>query len=326
LGAGIIVCAQNPLSTKVDSVQKAVITWRSLLYVPANVERFIDKASSVQADAIIVDLEDSVPPEEKTSAREKIREVQERVAAGGAEVLVRINRPWRQAIRDLEACVWPGLVAVMCPKVESADQVRAIAEILGELEEERSLPPGSVKIVPLVESAAAYFRLAEIASANVRLVSVMLGTEDLAAEMGVDPSHRHLGLGVAKHQVIMACRMADLEPLGFAGSITNYRDLQAFEELAHLSRAMGFSGSSCIHPVQVPILNRAFSPSQEEIDWANEVISSFESAVVQGRGSVAVHGAMVDVPIYRRALRISQRAKTLEERSMAKQQAQKSTS
>ena len=161
--------------------------WRSLLYVPANVERFIDSAHKRGADAIILDLEDSVPEAERPRARRDLPATAANVARGGADVVVRINRPWRQTMLDLEAAISPGVQALALTKVDSADHVRLIAEVVSELEAERGMPAGHTRFIVMIETAAAWFRMPEIAAADPRIAAMTLGGEDFALSVGMLP-------------------------------------------------------------------------------------------------------------------------------------------
>lgn len=286
------------------SAGKASGGWRSLLYVPTNVDKFVDKAPTSGADGIILDLEDSVAPSAKAQAREILPDRIAALAGAPPDILVRINAPWRLAIRDLEAAVRSGVSAIVCPKIKSPDHIRAIAEIVTELEYEQDLAPGRIGLVALVETAQAFFRIDEIAQAEPRLVGVNLGTEDLAAELGVDPADEGSGMLQAKLTTVMANRAAGLRPMGLAASMANFRDLDGLAEIAARSRRMGFVGATCIHPAQIPVLNRAFSPTEAETAWAHRARQAFEAAIGSGSASVALDGAMIDTPVYERALRI----------------------
>src|SRR5213596_2049945 len=164
--------------------------WRSLLFVPVTAQRFVDGAARRGADAIILDLEDSVAASEKERARTLVPEAAEIVSRGGADVVVRLNRPVRMTVRDLEAVIGPGVQAVALPKAESADHVRLVAEIIDELEVERGLPLGTTKMLAMVETASAFFHIAEIARAHPRLVALNLGAEDFALSAGCCPKPR----------------------------------------------------------------------------------------------------------------------------------------
>jgi citrate lyase subunit beta / citryl-CoA lyase len=164
--------------------------WRSLLFVPVTQRRFVDGAARRGADAIILDLEDSVAASEKERARGLVPEAAEIVARGGADVVVRINRPMRLAVRDIEAAVGPGVLALALPKTDSPEHVRLLAEIVDEVEAERGLMPGTTRLIAMVETAAAFFRIAEIARAHPRLCGLNLGAEDFATSPASRPIPR----------------------------------------------------------------------------------------------------------------------------------------
>ncbi|MEA2927822.1 MAG: citrate lyase subunit beta / citryl-CoA lyase [Hyphomicrobiales bacterium] len=273
--------------------------WRSLLYVPANVPRFIDGAHKRGADAIILDLEDSVPLAERPAARRDLAATAENVARGGADVVVRINRPFRETMRDLEAAISPRVVALAVTKVESADHVRLIAEVVSELEAERGMEAGATQFIVMIETADAWFRMPEIAKASPRVAALTLGGEDFALSVGMLPNAE--GLFLPKQQLAIAARAAGVLPLGFIGTVADYQDLDAFRETVRRSRRLGFRGASVIHPSQIPILNEEFGPSAEEVASARRIVAAYDGAVAAGRGSISVDGKMVDGPVVLRA-------------------------
>ena len=273
--------------------------WRSALYVPANVPRFIDGAHKRGADAIIVDLEDSVPIAERPAARRDLQATAENVARGGADVIVRINRPWRQAMLDLEAAISPRVKALAVTKVDSADHIRLVAEVVSELEAERGIAVGTTKFTAMIETADAWFRMPEIARADPRIVALTLGGEDFALSVGMLPTAE--GLLMPKQQLAIAARTAGILPLGFIGTVADYKDLDAFRETIRRSRRLGFRGASVIHPAQVPILNEEFAPGADETASARKIVAAYDEAVAAGRGSISVDGKMVDVPVVLRA-------------------------
>ena len=190
------------------SENKKLPIWRSMMFVPVNVDKFVDSAHTRGADAIILDLEDSILPKDKERARTLVAAAVIKVARSGADVVVRINRPWRMCLRDLEAVVSKEICALMLPKAESAEHVHFVAEVLDELEAERGLPQGHTKIVATIESAGAYFRAPEIAASHARVVALALGSEDFALSVGMVPEAeglrkvtflRHSGLTRSSH-------------------------------------------------------------------------------------------------------------------------------
>jgi citrate lyase subunit beta/citryl-CoA lyase len=277
--------------------------WRSMLYVPATSEKFIEKAHERGADAIKIDLEDAVALAEKPRARTLVRSAAKIVARGGADVLVRINRPLRMAVDDLEASVWPEVHGLVLPKVESADHIGFLAEIITELENERDRQQGHIKLMALIETPRGYSNVREIAHSSERLSAIALGQEDFSAEMGmVEPEGMSL---LSYYQTVqVAAREAGILPIGYPGSIAEFTDLELFKSNALIARKLGFDGGACIHPKQVPILNEAFTPTDEEIDRSERMVAAYDAAMAAGDGAVAFEGKMIDVPVVARAERI----------------------
>lgn len=276
--------------------------WRSLMFVPVNVTKFVETAHTRGADAYILDLEDSIPPAEKTNARGMIAAAAPKVAQGGADVVVRINQPLELAVRDIEAAVSPAIHTLMLPKIDSAGHVRLLAELVDRIEAAKGMPVGHTKFMALIETPAAFGRADEIAAAHPRLISVGLGSEDFAMEIG----------GVAatdvltypKQRVAIAAIANGLMAMGVIGSVADFADLEGYRASARLARRFGFRGSACIHPKHVAILNEEFGPKDEDVQWARRVIDVYEKAKAEGRASIQLDGKMVDIPIVVRAERI----------------------
>src|ERR1700744_5251555 len=280
--------------------------WRSLLFVPVTAEKFVRTGADRGADGIILDLEDAVAPSEKERARTLIAEAIPQVSRKGGDVLVRVNRPWRLLVRDLEAAVIPGVAALMLTKGDSAEHVLACAEIAAELEAERGLPAGALKFVVLVETAAGFFRIEAIARSHPRVVAISLGTEDFTADVGMLPDPE--ALFYPKQHTLFAARAAGILPFGFIGSIAHFRDQDAFRALVRRSKRFGFVGASAIHPLQVPVLNEEFSPSDAEVERAERMVAAYDAAFAQGLGAGPFEGAMIDVPVVQRAKNVIARA------------------
>ena len=286
--------------------------WRSILFVPANVDRFIDGAAGRGADAYILDLEDSVPMAGKASAREGLQDAVRRLDQAGVDVLVRINRPWRLALRDVEAAVSAGVCALALPKTPDPGHVCAMAEIIDELEMERGLVNGHTRLIVMIETPGAYFQAREIAAAHPRVMAMTLGQEDFSLETGMLPEPE--GLFTPALQVMLAARAAGVVPLGFVGSIAEYSDEEKFRGMIRQARRLGFAGSFCIHPLQVRGLNEEMMPSEAEVSEAGEIVAAYEQAKAEGRGSVEHRGKMLDEPIVQRASRLLAQHSRLKDR------------
>jgi citrate lyase subunit beta/citryl-CoA lyase len=276
--------------------------WRSLLYVPVVSERFVAKAHERGADAIILELEDAVAPSEKERARSLVPEAAATVGRGGADVLVRVNRPWRLAVRDLEASIGPSVRGLVLPKVDSAEHVLALAEIAASVEVERGLDPGHTVFFPRIEGPKGLLNVAEICAAHPRVVAVGLGSSDYTIAAGMEAGGP--GNVTASFLVVNAAVAAGIVPIGLTGSIVGFGDLEAFRRSAVESRALGLRGAPCMHPSQVPILNEVFSPTAHELARARRIVEEYEQALAAGEGAITVDGEFIDVPFYEHAKRL----------------------
>jgi len=289
--------------------------WRSLLYVPVHVERFVEKAHLRGADCIQLDLEDSVPGPEKPAARAAIATAAPKVRRGGADVLVRINAPLALAVRDIEAAVCPGVDGLVLTKLRGADHVHLLEELVAERERVAGLPPGSIAFLLLVETPEALPHAHAIAAASPRAVAMSLGAEDFATAIGTEPTEDAMAL--PRQLVLFAARAAGIIPLGLTGTLAGFADPEAFHAMAVRSRRAGFEGASCINPAQVAPLNAAFTPTADEVHYATRVIATDAEARAHGRGAVALDGRMIDVPVVRRAERLLARHEAIRRRQAA---------
>ncbi|WGF88053.1 HpcH/HpaI aldolase/citrate lyase family protein [Marinivivus vitaminiproducens] len=286
--------------------------WRSLLYVPVNVERYVVKAHARGADGIILDLEDSIAPADKQAARGHVADAAARVGQSGADVLVRVNRPLELAVHDIDAAVSAGAAALLLPKIDSDSHVRLLAEVAHSAEIRAGRPAGSTRFAVMVETAEAFPRLFAIAAAHPRNVAVTLGGEDFALATGSLPDPDVLLY--PKQQVVLAASAAGILPIGLIGTVADYRDHEAVLAAIARSRRFGFVGSACIHPAIVPLLNDGFTPGDAECAGAQRIVTAFEAAKAEGRGSAEVDGKMIDIPVVERAERLLRHAQRIEER------------
>jgi citrate lyase subunit beta/citryl-CoA lyase len=273
--------------------------WRSMLFVPTTSEKFIEKAPASGADAVILDLEDAVAPNAKDSARAALPGVAKRLADQGLDVTVRINRPWRLAVKDIEAAVSESVVALLLPMTDTAAHVKEVAQVVSDVEAEKGLPQGHTFLCPLIETAEGFLNAREIAFASPRMMSLSLGSEDFALSMGMEASPETLY--APKQQIVACARAAGLTPMGFIGSIAEFRDIDKLYEIFRNSKRAGFRTASCIHPNQVKVCNEIYGPSEEEIAQARKIVDAYDAALAAGQGAITVDGIMVDVPVADRA-------------------------
>jgi citrate lyase subunit beta/citryl-CoA lyase len=279
--------------------------WRSILFVPAVNDRFVESALKQAADVLQIDLEDSVGPTQKEMARQRTGALADRFAAAGRDVTVRVNRPWRLLVRDLEAVVRPSVLAVALPKVPDAAFVLSVCEVLDELEHERGMKNGHTRIIAMVEDPQGLSAMNEIAAAHSRVVGLIVGAEDLATSLQMAVSED--GLYVPNVLAVTAARRAGILPMGFIGSVADYKDADAFRAKIQRARRLGFESAFCVHPSQVAILNEEFAPSPSEVAHAKAVVEAFEEHAKEGKAAFSFQGRMVDLPVVDQARQIIRR-------------------
>ena len=279
--------------------------WRSLLYVPANVERFVEKAHTRGADCIQLDLEDSVPASEKDAARQHVPAAAKRVRQGGADVVVRINSPMDMTLKDLDASIGEDVDGIAVTKAESADHIKRIDEVISRLESTRGLRSGHTRLIAMIESPAAFFQMPAIAAASPRLAAMNIGGEDFALETGMEPSEATLLM--PKQQMIFAARAAGIMPLG---SSTASRPLP----ISRPSRAWcGVHGSSdsWARDASIPARCRSSTEYVFAVGRRSGVCGAHrrgERGACRGRPRVVVaRRQMIDVPVVVRAQRLLER-------------------
>ena len=286
--------------------------WRSLLYVPVNVEKFVEKAHTRGADVIQLDLEDAVPPAEKEKARTLVEKNAARVRRGGADVVVRINQPLALAARDLEHSVCPDVDGIAVTKADSASHVKLLDQLVTDLEAKRGMKAGHTRFIVMIETADAFTRIDEIPRASSRVVAMNIGGEDFALDINAQPEDDVLLH--PKQRMIIAARAAGVMPLGFIGTVADFSDWEKFRTMVRRSRRFGFDGAGCIHPGQVKIVNEEYTPSAEEVAYARKVIQMDQEAQAAGRGSFQIDGKMIDIPVVVRAERLIRRHEAIQAR------------
>lgn len=282
---------------------------RSFLFAPGNHARRVEKALTLPADAVILDLEDAVAVSEKPATRELV------VAAAAqprhGSLYIRVNAhstEWCYA--DLVAVVRPGVDGLILPKVETPDQLRAADWVMSNLEAERGLPVGGIDLVPIIETAQGIGNIAAIAGSGSRTKRMAFGAGDYTLDLGMVWSRDELELLPARAAVVNASRAAGIEP-PFDTVWADLRDTEGFALSAKRAADLGFQGKMCIHPDQVAVTNAAFSPSPEQLAWALRVIGAFEEAEAKGLASIQLDGQFIDYPIVQRARQVAARGGAL---------------
>lgn len=277
---------------------------RSLLFVPGNSLRMITKAATTNADAVILDLEDSVAPADKATARIISRDALMPLKSNGLTTLVRVNSVASGLMDDdLEYVVQEHLDAVMLPKAEDASELLHLDRALRSLEKDRGVSEGSISVLPIIESALGVLKAYFIAAASQRVLGLAFGAGDYCRDMGRNPAFVSEGqeeLLYARSQIAtsaVAAKVAALDTV-FFGQLS---DRQGFERESRLALRLGFTGKSVIHPSQIELTNHVFLPSEREVEYARGLVGAFEKAQAAGSGAVAYEGRMIDIMSVRQA-------------------------
>jgi len=286
---------------------------RSWMFVPGHRQRMIDKALGLNADAVMLDIEDGVAPDEKDAARKNIGESLGREKAAGSPArYVRINAIGHARMdADLQAVLRPGLEGLVCPKVDTVDEVKTVDALLNDGEPKNKLQRGAVKLLIAIESPRGLLRAPAIAAASPRVTGLLFGAEDFGREIGL-PAAREgeaRDLIYARSALVVAAASAHVQAID--GVWVDLNDGAGLLGFAGQSRRLGFSGMSCIHPSQIDPINTTFSPTAEEIDYCQRVLRAFEEANARGDGSIAFGGQLIDRPIVERARRSIEMARSL---------------
>ena len=280
---------------------------RSFLFAPGNVARRVEKAFTLEADAVILDLEDSVAVSDKVATRKHVKISLEK--KGQARVYVRVNAPSTPfCYGDLVETVHSGIDGVVVPKIESAADLHAIDWVMAALERERGIAEGSLDLMPLIETAAGVQRVDRVLQARNlrpykgawRVKRVAFGAGDYANDVGLTPTLEEAELAGARERVVLASRAAGMEnPID--SPWFHFKETEAFQRALQRSRRCGFQGRLCVHPDQLAPVNKAYLPGDEELERARRIVAAFREAEARGEAAVQVDGLMVDYPIVHRA-------------------------
>ena len=274
---------------------------RSVFYVPGNNEKLVSKAPSISADIITLDLEDSVPPAEKPKAREMTRENLKYAGSGGSIVYVRINN-WETEMTndDCEAVVHEGLSGLCLAKCGGPEHVIRLDWKLEELERRRGLEVGSIAIQLLIETAKGVINAYPSAIASKRVNSLIFGAVDYTKDMRVKLTSEGEEQYYARAHTPVAARAAGCVAIDCP--FVAYKDVEAFEKSTAFGRQLGYEGRMLIHPGQIEPSHRIYTPSPEDVEWANGVVKVFEEeGIAKGAAAVSYQGKMVDTPVYENA-------------------------
>jgi len=281
-----------------------------MLFIPGNTPNLLINGSRLGADAVIFDLEDAVSPAEKDSARVLVRNTMKYLDYSGIETIVRINsidtEYWK---KDLDTVMEQRPDIIMLPKSGKASDVETASAYMSEVEKRLGLPDGTVKLMPLIETALGLQNAYEIASASPRVTAIFLGAEDLTADLRCKRTKEGREIDYARSRMVACARAAGVDV--YDTPFTDVNDDEGIYTDAAYAKSLGFTGKASISPRHVEAINEVFSPSQKDIDYAYEVMDAIKTAKEQGRGAIALHGKMIDAPIVARARQTIEAAEKL---------------
>jgi len=270
------------------------------LYLPGNTPGLMINAGLHSPDCIILDLEDSVAPDKKDEARILVRNALRQINFYGAERMVRINQG-EMGLDDLRYVIPHNVNLILIPKCESPEIIYNVEKNIAEIKNRFNLT-NPVYLMPIVESALGVERSFEIASSSVNVVAVAIGLEDLTADLGVPRTAGGDESFYARSRVVMAAKASGKQPIDSVFS--DVADMEGLMKNVLISKSLGFEGMGCIHPRQIPVIQKGFSPGQEEIEKSKKIITAYEDAMNKGVGVVALGSKMIDPPVVSRAQKV----------------------
>lgn len=280
---------------------------RALMYTPGDDMHKIRKSAALEVDCVCLDLEDGVAFNRKDTARTTIPEALKTLDFGTSERLVRIN-PVGSGLeeQDLEAVLPAQPDGIVLPKVKTGEELYWLDEQLANFEEKHGLAPGGIGLIVIMETAQGILNLAEISGASSRLRALIFGSEDLAGELGAQRTKEGWEIFHARSQALLHAAARELQAIDMV--YIDFHDLEGLKAEARQGAQLGFSGKQIIHPNQVEVVQEAFTPSDEAIDRARQLITAYEEHQTAGRGAFALEGKMIDAPLIKSARNVLARA------------------
>ncbi|MCH8034437.1 MAG: HpcH/HpaI aldolase/citrate lyase family protein [Bacteroidetes bacterium] len=270
---------------------------RSRLYLPGNEPKYFINAGLHKPDGVILDLEDSVAPASKHDAKFLVRNALRSVDFSSCERMVRINQ-LPSGLEDLKFIVPHNIHIIIIPKVEYAEQIKQVGELVLKIKKEKNIK-NDIFFMPIIESALGVINAYKIASASINNCSLAIGLEDYTADIGTQRTEEGRESLFARNMVVNAARAAGIQPIDTVYSdVTN---MEGLRESVIEAKSLGFEGKGCIHPRQIEVVHKAFAPTEQEIDKAKKIVAAFKEAGDKGLGLVSIGSKMIDLPVVKRA-------------------------
>jgi len=280
---------------------------RAFLYTPGEDVHKIEKACALGADCVCLDLEDAVSPSKKEEARLTVAHAIGTFDFGKSERLVRVNAPSSSYFMpDLRTVIHAVPDGIVIPKVEEASTLQEVDGFLEAFELQQELELGTMRLIVIIESARSFINLKEICEATPRLDALILGAEDLAVSLGARRTPSNEEIFYARSQMVLYAAASGLDAIDLV--CNNYHDPAVVYEEALEGAQLGYCGKQVIHPNQIEVVQRAFSPTQEEIEKARRIVAEYELLLGNGKGALGLRGELVDMPVYRQAKQLIEKA------------------
>lgn len=276
---------------------------RSLMFVPAHNQKLLDSSVRRDADVLLLDIEDSVPVYDKQLARDNIKTFVQRDDLNGKLIFPRVNdRESGELLKDLYQLTIPGITGFMYPKSTKEEDVYFVGKLLETIEYEKQIPVGTFKLIPLIETAGAIVNIKEICTACTRVIAVAFGCEDYVTDLRGKHDSEGQSIFYARNAIVNAARAAGILPIDTVH--IKVHDLEDLEKNLILSKNLGFEGMLVLNPKELPLVNLYFSPSEEEVAWAEEMVSLAEQAVKEGQGVAVKDNKFIGPPMVKMAKKI----------------------
>ena len=286
---------------------------RSLMFVPAHNQKLLDSSLHRDADVLLLDIEDSVPAPDKQIARQNIKAFVKHPDAKDKLIFPRINdRESGELLKDIYQLTIPGITGFMYPKSNKEEDVYFVGKLLETIEYEKGIPIGTFKLIPLIETAGAIVNIKEICTACTRVVAVAFGCEDYVTDLYGKHDSEGQSIFFARNAIVNAARASGVLPIDTVH--IKVHDLDDLERNLIMSKNLGFEGMLALNPKELPLINKYYSPSDQEIAWAEEMVQLCEEATREGRGVAVKDGKFIGPPMLKMAKNILCKSKAIKDR------------
>ena len=276
---------------------------RSLMFVPAHNPKLLDSATRRDADVLLLDIEDSVPPYDKQKARDNIKEFVKRSDIGKKMIFPRVNdRESGELLKDAYQLTIDGVDGFMYPKATKGEDIYFFGKLLETIEYEKGYPIGTFKIIPLIETAGALINIKDICTACHRVIAVAFGCEDYVTDLGGKHDAEGQSIFVARTMIAAGARAAGIIPIDTVH--IKVHDLEDLERNLKIAKNLGFEGMLVLNPKELPLVHQYFSPTPQEIEWAKEMIMLSEEAKANGQGVAVKDNKFIGPPMVKMAQNI----------------------